>query len=57
MIMAEVEAAGDVSAELPEMFTHTLTDRLNSFEACGTFDCVDADTLGDAVVDGCEYVT
>src|SRR4051795_6076702 len=55
MIMPEPEACGDVTAELAEVLTYTLTDRLESFEACGTFYGVNTDALGRAVIDRREY--
>src|SRR3954447_16072098 len=53
--MPELETDGDILSELAEVLTHTLTDRLESFEACGTFYRVDNDALGRAMVDRREY--
>jgi len=55
MIMPELETRRDIFDELAEVLTHSLTDRLKSFEASSTFYGMDTDALGGTVIDGSEY--
>src|SRR3954447_14890377 len=55
VIVAQLEAGGDVPGERTEALAHRLPDRLERLEAIGAATGVDADALGRAVVDGDEH--
>src|ERR1700760_3051580 len=52
MVMAQTQPCADASAKRTELVAQPLTDRFQRFEAGSSFDCMDPDTLGRAVVNG-----
>ena len=55
VVMAKLEADGDILGERAKALAHCLLDRLERLEAVGAPAGMDADALGRAVVDGDEY--
>jgi hypothetical protein len=55
VIVPDGEATGDVLGEAAEALAHSLSDRLQCFEAGATARGVDADAFGAVVVNGNEH--